>query len=236
MRCDWEWIIQNKEELMTAEKYGATRVELVRGMEDGGLTPTIGRIKKVLTEAIIPVFIMVRPRGSNFICDDAEFQTMFQTIDEIKALGGTHITTGALREDGTIHESYLQQIIEKHPQITITFHRAFDSVVDQIAAYKTLLSYKENVQYILTSGGVLNCEEGKDQLRTLVKISKRLSGPKIIAGAGLTACNFIDLHRSIQAHGYHFGCAMRKNSSFHQDFDLHKVLELKKQFSLLNFS
>lgn len=56
-----EVITLNEKDTMQAQRLGADRVELVSAMQEGGLTPSFGTIKRVLEHAHIPVQIMVRP-------------------------------------------------------------------------------------------------------------------------------------------------------------------------------
>src|SRR5699024_6118066 len=131
--------------------------------------------------------------------------------------------------DQTINEKLLQEIIKASPNIIITFHKAFDEVKDQFAAYKTLAQY-DNVKYILTSGGKENCLEGKERLRELVKLSHDMDGPKIMPGGGLNLDNITNIHEFVQADYYHFGKAVRIDQSFANTFDSDRVKKIKNIF------
>src|SRR5699024_6266377 len=100
----------------------------------------------------------------------------------------------------------------------ITFHRAFDELTDQIAAYKILTQYK-NIKRILTSGGQPTAQAGKENLKQLVDLSKQIKGPKILVGSGVSIDNLEALHAYIQAEEYHIGSAARLDNSFDKGLD-----------------
>ncbi len=213
-----ELIIQNKQDAIQAEKLGADRLELVSAMKEGGLTPSYGTIKQVLESVTIPVQIMVRPHGYHFCYSEDDFQVICEDIRMIVELGGKRIVFGALHKNGTVNEVMLREIIRQFPYIDITFHRAFDEVQSQEAAYHTLLKYKQHVRRILTSGGELTCEKGKEQLAKLVKLSNVEHGPSIMPGSGLSPENIADIHQSVGAEQYHFGSAVRVDGVFSNGF------------------
>ncbi|WBL14670.1 copper homeostasis protein CutC [Sutcliffiella sp. NC1] len=218
-----ELIVQNKLEAMEAEKLGAHRLELVSAMKEGGLTPSYGTIKQVMESVKIPVQIMVRPHSYHFSYTKDEFNVICEDIHMITELGSNRIVFGAIHKDGTVNEEMLNEIIVKFPTINITFHRAFDEVVSQEAAYHTLLKYKQHVKRILTSGGESNCMKGKDKLAKLVKLSHEQDGPIIMPGSGLSPDNIAYIHETVGAEQYHFGSAVRIESSFANGFSKNAV-------------
>src|SRR5699024_116169 len=147
-----EVITLTEEDTLEAEQFGADRVELVREMAEGGLSPSEKVIKHVLSKAHIPAQIMVRPHSRGFVYDEADWQAMKKTIETIRTYGGRRIVIGAITEDQTIDTAFLDRLMTIAADFDITFHRAFDELTDQIAAYKILAQYK-NIKRILTSGG-----------------------------------------------------------------------------------
>lgn len=223
-----EVIIQNGEEAIQAEKVGADRLELVSAMTEGGLTPSYGTIKQVMGSAKLPVYIMIRPHSYGYFYNDVDQEIMLDDIQKVVELGGTRIVIGALTKDGSVDEIFIEEIIGKFPDLTITFHRAFDEVNDQMEAYETLAKYKENIKYILTSGGAANCLAGKDQLRKLINRSVEVDGPKIMPGSGLNIENIQEIHHALKAKHYHFGTAVRVDQSLSNSFDPTALSEIKE--------
>ncbi|MBU5468644.1 copper homeostasis protein CutC [Virgibacillus sp. MSJ-26] len=204
-----EVITLNKEDTLQAEKLGADRVELVSAMLEGGLTPSYGTIKNVLNSVNIPVQIMIRPHSYGFVYDQKDWKTMKEDISAIKELGGNRIVFGAITEQGEVDEKLLNKVIEHAPDFDITFHRAFDHVSSQVEAYKVLNQYKKNVKRILTSGGKDKAENATSELHELVKLSKKLNGPSILVGSGVSPDNLAHLHKEIGASEYHIGSGVR---------------------------
>ncbi|WP_099159482.1 copper homeostasis protein CutC [Virgibacillus ndiopensis] len=218
-----EVIVQNGQEAKQAEELGADRIELVSAIQEGGLTPSFGTIKQVLESVSIPVQVMIRPHSYHFCYTDSEMQIIREDIKRILELGGTRIVFGALNDDNTINETILEDIIRISSTLDITFHRAFDEVPLQIEAYQILDQYKQHVKRILTSGGENTCFKGKEKLQELVQMSKKLNGPLIMPGAGLTPSNIKEIHDEVMAEEYHFGKAVRTDQTFVNGFNKMEV-------------
>jgi copper homeostasis protein len=77
----------NLESALLAQKAGADRVELCADMSVGGTTPTIEIIQQARKHLTIDLYVMIRPRGGNFVCSEAEFEQMKLEIETIKKLG-----------------------------------------------------------------------------------------------------------------------------------------------------
>ena len=102
-----EVIVQNAEDAIQAERFGADRLELVSAMSEGGLTPSYGAIKGVLNSTKLPVQIMIRPHSYGFQYNEADWEIMKEDISMIQQLGGTGIVIGGLTAEGMIDERCL---------------------------------------------------------------------------------------------------------------------------------
>ena len=69
-----EVIVQNAEDAIQAERFGADRLELVSAMSEGGLTPSYGAVKGVLNSTKLPVQIMIRPHSYGFQYSEADWE------------------------------------------------------------------------------------------------------------------------------------------------------------------
>lgn len=217
-----EVITLGLEDTLEAEKYGADRVELVSEMAKGGLTPSKEVIGAVLKTAKIPAQIMVRPHDKSFVYDASDWREMAETIEMIRELGGKRIVIGAMTEAKEIDQVFLERLIDFAPEFDITFHRAFDEVEDQIAAYHILRKYKQ-IKRILTSGGQATASEGQEVLRNLVELSETTGGPEILVGSGVSPSNLASLKKIIGAKAYHIGSAVRLDRDFTKGIDQRKV-------------
>lgn len=211
-----EVIVQNREEAIEAEAFGAGRVELVTGIEAGGLTPSYGTIKSVLNSVTIPVQVMIRPNGYSHCYSEEEKEVILEDIRIVSELGGNRIVMGGITKDHTIDEELLETIIQQQPDIDITFHRAFEELSSQKEGYNTLAQYP-NVKRILTSGANQEGQERISQLQELVRYSEE-GGPTIMPGSGLSLANIEDIHQAVLAEEYHFGKAVRVEDDFSNHF------------------
>ena len=91
--------IEGVDGLLVAQDNGADRVELCASVLEGGITPSIGMVREALRRARIPVFVIVRPRGGDFLYSEAEFESMRQDVIALKELGVPGIVTGCLTAD-----------------------------------------------------------------------------------------------------------------------------------------
>lgn len=222
-----EVIVQNGQDAIEAEKFGADRLELVSAIQEGGLTPSYGTIKQVLENTSIPVYTMIRPHSNHYFYQESDLEIIREDIKKVLELGGTNIVIGALNEDYTIDEKVLETVMNISSDLEITFHRAFDETASVLEAYETLKKYNEQVKWILTSGGAPNCSEGKQALKELVEASRKTEGPQILPGAGLNLENIQEIHDFVQADQYHFGTAARINQSFAEGIDKKVIDQLK---------
>jgi len=170
---------------LNAQEAGAHRVELCQELSVGGITPSYGLIKQVITHLNIPVFVLIRPRSGDFVYSDAEFEIMKKDIEISKELGCKGIVSGILNKNRTIDLERTKVLVERSKPLAFTFHRAFDEVVNPLEALDQLKDL--GVNRILTSGQQSTAEEGLELLKQLHFNAKgRLS---IMAGSGINASN-----------------------------------------------
>ena len=72
----------NINEALTAEALGASRVELCENLRVGGTTPSAGTIAIAKKTLIIPIMVLIRPRGGNFVYSRDEIEVMKHDIRE----------------------------------------------------------------------------------------------------------------------------------------------------------
>ncbi len=136
----FEACVENINQCIKAEKNGAHRVELCADLSNGGTTPSYGIVKKAKEILNIPVFVIIRPRGGNFIYDRNEVQIMIEDIKILSTLNVDGFVIGLLKEskgdDGLLKSEVDWENIEllvdavKSSQVNseLTFHMAFDSI------------------------------------------------------------------------------------------------------------
>ena len=189
----------NFESSLIAQKAGADRVELCADMSVSGTTPTIEIIKQAREYLIIDLYVMIRPRGGNFVYSDAEFKQMKSEIETIKKLAVNGFVFGILSEDKTINCKQNLALVELAKPLPCTFHRAFDEVLDYKQALEDVISC--GFSTILTSGTFPNVMEGKEVLKQLV--SQANNRIEIMPGGGLRSTNISALDEMVNANWYH---------------------------------
>lgn len=189
----------NLESALIAQENGADRVELCADIHLGGTTPTIEIIQKAIENLSVDIYIMIRPRGGNFVYSDLEFQQMKDAILKLKTLAINGFVFGILNEDNTINSNQNTELVQLAHPIPCTFHRAFDEVTNYKTALEEVISC--GFSTILTSGTFPNVMEGKEILKDLVlQTENRIT---IMPGGGLRSTNISELDKLVNANFYH---------------------------------
>ncbi len=174
-----------------AERGGARRIELCDNLGEGGTTPSAGMIAAVVSAVRIPVYVILRPRGGDFVYSDAELDVMCRDARVVHAAGAAGVVVGALHADSTVDVARTQSVIAAAGVLPVTFHRAFDLVPDPAAALETLIGI--GVERVLTSGGATSALDGVPIIRQLVtQADGRIA---IMAGGGLQEENVAEVVR-----------------------------------------
>jgi copper homeostasis protein len=194
-----EICVDSVESSVNAEAGGADRLELCGALEVGGITPGAGTITSVLNNVSIPVNIMIRPRGSDFLYSDSEFEVMRRDIEFVGEAGAAGIVLGILTADGRIDIERTAYLVEHAKPMSVTFHRAFDMTADAMVALEDIIA--AGVDRLLTSGQCNSAFEGAGLIRELVEAArKRII---IMPGAGLNERNIAEMVRITGASEYH---------------------------------
>jgi copper homeostasis protein len=85
----------NVESALQAEAFGIDRIELCADFSEGGTTPSAGIFNVLKKTLSIPIFVMIRPRGGDFIYSEVETEAMLADLKLFKPLGA----------DGSLHFS-----------------------------------------------------------------------------------------------------------------------------------
>ncbi|WP_290777511.1 copper homeostasis protein CutC [Exiguobacterium sp. UBA5002] len=199
-----EIIASTVEEAVAAEQAGADRIELVSALSEGGLTPSYGLIRQVVSTVEIPVHVLVRPHSKSLVYSKSDEETIITDIDLIRELGAAGIVVGSLTADGRVDEGFLGRIIKHKGELSLTFHRAIDSSRDILEAAEVLADFPE-VDRILTSGGQATALEGKETIARLIADYPDLI---ILPGSGITLENAETLLEATKASELHVGSAV----------------------------
>ncbi len=182
-----------------AQALGANRIELCDNPVEGGTTPSYGFIKAARSLLNIELYPIIRPRGGDFLYNDAEFEIMKSDVQLCKKLGCDGIVIGLLHSDGTIDKEKTQVLVELAYPMGVTFHRAFDRVADPNKSLEDIIDL--GCERILTSGLQATAAAGIQLIESLIKQAhNRII---IMPGSGVRADNIIEIANKTGAKEFH---------------------------------
>ena len=194
-----EACVENIAEAIKAEELGANRVELCDNLAVGGTTPSIGTMITCKKYLKIPVMVLIRPRGGNFVYTPTELEAMLLDIRTCRYAGADGIATGAITPHGTVDMDMLNRLVEAAGNLQVTFHKAIDECRD--IGLEILRLRDSGIHRVLSSGGAETALEGADMLNNMIRLA---SGKLIILAAGkVTAENLSKLSIIIHTDEFH---------------------------------
>ena len=188
---------------------GANRIELNNDLSVGGTTPSFGVIKKTVEYAHkhdVPVIVMIRPRGGNFVYNEDELEIMINDIQICSLLNVDGVTFGCLTREKHLDKRAMNRLLSvAHAgDLEVVMHMAFDELTN--AERKEAIDWlsQNRVKRILTHGGPLNqpIAHTLDHLKEVVKQAKNKI--EILPGGGITKVNVNKIVEQIkikQVHG-----------------------------------
>ena len=183
-----------------AQRGGAYRVELCAAIPEGGTTPSYGDIavaRELLNET--KLFVIIRPRGGDFLYSELEHKIMVKDIEMCRQLGVDGVVIGCLTPDGNVDMPRCGELIGAAGEMDVTFHRAFDKCSDPFKSLEDIISL--GCSRILTSGQQPKAEQGVELLKKLVK--KAGSRIIIMPGSGINEDNIIKIALETGAVEFH---------------------------------
>jgi copper homeostasis protein len=200
---------------VNAQEGGAARVELCDNILEGGTTPGFGTIAMAREKLDIELFVMIRPRGGDFLYSDPEFETMLKDVGLARELGADGVVFGVLKGDGSIDMERNRALKELASPLKTTFHRAFDLCADPWQSLEDIISI--GMDRILTSGQAPSAMEGLNLIQKLVK--KAAGRVVIMPGGGINEENINTLKQKTGTTEFHVSLReeWRSGMSFRKD-------------------
>lgn len=193
---------------IAAEQGGAQRVELCANLLEGGTTPSPGTLATTLDRIDLDVFVLVRPRGGDFLYSDLECEVMSRDIEAVKAAGASGVVIGVLDAEGRIDIERSRALIAVARPMQVTFHRAFDMTRDPFEALEALVDL--GVERVLTSG---QKDSAGDSIELLADLIRRASDRIIVMpGGGVDEDNIRAVVEGTGAREVHFAARVRTPS------------------------
>ena len=209
-----------------AQKGGASRLEVVRDLDRGGLTPSIQLVQAIKDAVDLPLRVMVREsdgygtrddgygtRDDNFgarddgcgVRNEAEVERLCVAAREFAKLRVDGLVLGFLKND-QIDLDLTTRVLACAPEIHATFHHAFENASDQQQAVLEIKKLPQ-VDRILSHSGSGDLHERAQRLDRYVQIA----APEItiIAGGGIDLDAIALLKRTTSVREFHVGRAVR---------------------------
>src|ERR1051326_2399143 len=217
-----------------AQKGGASRLEVVRELDRGGLTPSIQLVQAIKDAVDLPLRVMVREsdgygtRNDNFgarddgygtrddnfgarddgcgVRNEAEVERLCVATREFAKLRVDGLVLGFLKND-QIDLDLTARVLACAPEIHATFHHAFEEASDQRQAVLEIKKLPQ-VDRILSHGGSGDLHERAQRLDCYVQIA----APEItiIAGGNIDLDATALLKRTTSVREFHVGRAVRE--------------------------
>ncbi len=194
-----EACVESFYEAKKAEILGADRIELCENLHVDGTTPSLGTILTCKNYLKIPIMVMVRPRGGDFVYSDEELEIMRHDINICKKIGVHGIVLGLLNKQGFIDLENTEKLVALARPLNITFHKAIDISFDIFEAFKSLSGI--GIDRILTSGRASSAEEGKEIINELIHKSR--GKIKVMAAGNITKDNLNAVSQIIKTDEFH---------------------------------
>jgi copper homeostasis protein len=185
----FELCVESLKAAQAAERGGADRIELCSRLEISGITPSERLIATTLQVLSIPVHVLIRPRGGDFVYSAADFAQMKEQVQWVRQAGVAGVALGVLHADDRVDVERSRELVELARPMKVTFHRAFDETSNLFEALEAII--KTGADCLLTSGGAPDVLTGAGQIAQLV----RLAGDRIqiMAGGGLRLASLVEV-------------------------------------------
>ena len=211
------------ESILNAQNAGAHRLELCENYSLGGVTPSEQFLNEAIKVSSLPIHVLIRPKGGDFIFNNQEYDLMINKINLFKAYNVKGFVVGFMEKDRSLNSDILSEFRKITKGFELTFHRAFDFLAYQEESIELLI--EKDFNRILCSGNELSAEKGIENLRNYNKISNgRIT---IMPGGGVSLDNFQKFKRS-SFNEIHLS-AINLDDSPHSNFNIIKeIVELSK--------
>ena len=220
-----EVIVCSVRDAIEAERGGAGRLELVRELHRGGMTPSIDLVEAVLSAVTIPVRVMIREADGFDAGDARQVDHLADLARRFASIGVPGLVCGFLR-DGRIDVAAMDAVVAACGSSRLTFHHAFDDLPDPVAALRHLERWP-SVDRVLTTGGAGDWTRKAKRIREWAGVTRSIG---ILAGGGMD----IGALRILSAAGQpeaHVGRAAREPATVEGAVTSVKVAELVKAVS-----
>jgi len=197
---------ESLEAAKAAETGGVDRIELCAELRIGGVTPDFDLAKATVEAISIPVYVLIRPRGGDFVYSAEEFDCMRRQIERAREAGAQGVVLGILLADGRVDVERTRSLVQQARPMRVTFHRAFDEAQNLSEALEAVID--TGADCLLTSGGAPDVLKGAETIAQLAQqAGERI---QIMAGGGLWLGDLAEVMRRSGVTHLHGSLTRRK--------------------------
>ena len=225
-----EVIVGSVADALAAKAGGAGRLEVVRNLELGGLTPSFQLVQEIKNAVDLPLRIMLRENIGFEAQDNDELESLCFAAEKFASLGVDGLVLGYLK-DGIVDLTVCERILECAPKLNATFHHAFEAARDQFQAVNEIRLLRQ-VDRILSHGSA----DSLDEKLFRFEMYRLLAGPRIeiIAGGGIDIDAIGKIGRATKIREFHVGRAARSRNRVDGEVLAELVSQLAEQLKQLD--
>ena len=192
-------------EAVEAEKGGANRIEIVRDLRRGGLTPPLELVAEIKQAVALPLRVMLRESDGFETSSGDEIDRLCAIAVQFASLGVDGFVIGFLK-DGQVDVEKTQRVLACAPHVRATFHHAFESATNKLSALSVIKRLPQ-IDRVLSNGGTDDLEARLQRLDQYAKAAP----PEltILAGGGVNADAILQIGRETNIREFHVGRAAR---------------------------
>ena len=218
-----EVIVQTVHDARAAEAGGADRLEVVRDIIHDGLTPSIDLVRSIRAATRLPLRVMVRESDSFTVSDATELAALRRAAAQMAALGVDGLVLGFTCGDD-VDLLTTRAVLAGLSTVPVTFHRAFDRVLDPVAGFEALRRIPQ-IDRVLTSGGDA---DWATRCATLRQYADSASGLALVAGGGVDEAALSLIAATACVSEVHVGRAARDPQNRDAPVSADRVRRLRK--------
>lgn len=199
-----EVIVCSVADAVEAEKGGAKRLEIVRDLKRGGLTPSYELVAQIRETVDLPIRVMLR-ETERFEADGDEIESLRVAAERFVSLNVNGFVLGFLK-DGEVDIEVTRRVLSSAPQMPATFHHAFENARDKVSALSAIKRLPQ-IDRVLSHGGT------DDLMSRVTRLGhyESTAAPElmILAGGGVDGDAILKIGRETSIREFHVGRAAR---------------------------
>jgi copper homeostasis protein len=226
-----EIIVETLEDAISAQKGGATQLDLKAHFPCGGLTPSMGTVEIVKKHITIPIIMMIRPHARSFLASQGDIEISCADIRLAKNMGIRDFMTGFLTSAGELDVHAIKVIQHAAEGCRLHAHLAWELAADPWQALKVLIDLGFSSIHTggLSTAGKAFGGSALDAIENIRKIAKLINNQMEIFLAGsISFENATELIHSTGVTNLHCGRGVRTPPTAEGMVDIQKVKALRQ--------